>query len=239
MFADGKPNPYMAVTPVPANGRPPIAVIIPTRDRAEIVCNAIRSLKRNLSYAGELRWWLGIDGSDDTPVLVRAEFPDVGLVEAPRRGLGANLNALIQAAQAAGASLFYQQDDDCYLLKPFDLTPYADKLMADAGAGWIRFMWNGCHNFTADLDGQYWRVRWDSREHYIASNRIHLKHRRFHEWFGLYPEGVKTGETEDGWCHQVSDIARARGGPQVLIPLECDSEHGWDHVGHSFQLQGL
>jgi len=99
MFADGKPNPYMAVTPVPANGRPPIAVIIPTRDRAEIVCNAIRSLKRNLSYAGELRWWLGIDGSDDTPVLVRAEFPDVGLVEAPRRGLGANLNALIQAAQ--------------------------------------------------------------------------------------------------------------------------------------------
>src|SRR4030065_963688 len=102
MFADGKPNPYMAVTPSPADGRPPVAVIIPTRDRAEIVCNAIRSLKRNLSYGGELRWWLGIDGSDDTPVLGRAEFPDVGLVEAPQRGLGANVDARIPPAQAGG-----------------------------------------------------------------------------------------------------------------------------------------
>jgi len=236
MFADGIPNPYAAVTPQPANGRPFVAVIIPTRDRAQIILNAIASLKEHLSYAGEIRYFVGCDGVDDTPSRLRSEFPDVTVLEGPKRGLGANLNTLIRAADA---DLVYQQDDDCYLLKTVDLTLYADKLLADATVGWIRFMWNGCHRFTADLDGQYWRVRWDSPEHYLASNRIHLKHRRFHEWFGLYPADLKTGETEEAWCHQVNGIAHERGGPQILIPLECDSEHGWDHVGHSFQLQGL
>ena len=77
----------------------------------------------------------------------------------------------------------------------------------------------------------------------------HLKHRRFHDYFGLYPEGMKLGETEEAFCHQCKrkvalwnkrkdkkeDDAAP---PYVAVPLNSDSETAWMHVGDSWQAKG-
>lgn len=135
-------------------------------------------------------------------------------------------------------------DDDHWLTKPMDVTPHIKKLVEDPTAGAIRLMQVGGHKLIATLDEIYWRVRWDSPELYITSFRPTLRHRRFWEVYGMLPEGLRTGQTEESFCHRTLDIARTRimqGLPpvDVLIPLDVATESSWDHVGHSWQLEGL
>jgi carboxylesterase type B len=70
-----------------------------------------------------------------------------------------------------------------------------------------------------------------SDELYIPSDRPHLKHRRFHNAAGWYPEGLKSAETEEAWSHQVKDAARAHGVPAVLVPHALDVERNFEHLG--------
>jgi glycosyltransferase involved in cell wall biosynthesis len=157
---------------------------------------------------------------------------DITVIPGPNRGLGANLNRLIASTPD---DYLFQLDDDHLLLGRLELNRHVIKLRDDQTAGWIRLMGIGYHDYIARLEENYWRIYWQSPEKYIPSNRPHLKHRRFHDHFGLYPEDVSLAETEDGFCDQCK--AR-KGGPAVLVPLDVLTESGWDHVGESWQLKG-
>jgi hypothetical protein len=194
---------------------------------------------------------VGIDGNDDTAQVVAHNFPSLSVtpVEGPRRGLGANLNGLIKQAAADGYSLLFQLDDDHILMKPLDLKPHVEYLLAEASqesvrdwVAWIRLMGIGAHRYTATLDQRYWLVHWDSPELYIPSNRPHLKHILFHTYFGLYPEDKRLAETEEGFCHTCHDKAVTYYGtakPRVAVPLNSESETAWEHIGVSWQGEGL
>jgi len=210
-----------------------VAVLIPTYDRPEILERAMHELRRNVTGARPA-FFVGND--HEKPVSFECE--DVTVFNKPSGSLGANLNRLIQAATKAGFEILIQMDDDHILKGPLDLSCHINKLMEDATAGWIRLMGVGAHKLTADLDETYWRVRWDSDELYITSNRPHIKHVRFHEHFGLYHEARKLGHTEESFCHQCKNIGKESGGPNVLIPLTYD-DGLWAHVGHSWQLEGF
>jgi len=160
----------------------------------------------------------------------------VRVVQGPGRGLGANLNSLIQAG---GYEVMLQMDDDHHLLGPLELDEHVRFLLAEPLAGWIRLMWVGGHAYRATLRGSYWWVDWDSPDLYIPSNRVHLKHRRFHDVFGLYPEDVKLADTENGFCGGCKEQAKGEGTwPQVLVPLDVMTESLWAHMGESYQAQG-
>jgi hypothetical protein len=161
------------------------------------------------------------------------------------KGLGANLNMLLGKACAFKTDLVIQMDDDHILLKELDITPHVRKLLEDETAGAIRLMHVAGHKYRANLDGSYWRIDWESPEVYIASNRPHLKHvSRFHGIYGYYPEGLRLGLTEESFCHTCIDLHRQRTergmtSPDVLIPLDVQTESGWDHIGHSWQMEGF
>lgn len=226
---------------------PNISVIIPTYNRLQIVADTVHALNQLLIYPGKIWYWLGVDNDNENArqvhdFIVRQCGVSVHAIEGPRRrtrksgSLGANLNMLIREC---GSDLIMQMDDDHLLLRAIDLKCHVEKLMNDKTSGWVRLMGVGFHNYCGCMDGLYWRVNWDSPELYITSNRPHLKHRRFHEYFGLYPEGLKLGETEETFCHGCKDAAvRKGGGPQVLVPIDVMTESSWDHIGASFQLQG-
>ena len=209
---------------------PDIAVLIPTYNRPDVLAHTVQLLQRHLIYDGTIRYYIGNDS--DTP----QDVPHAVNLIGPRNGLGANLNMLLSFTSEA---FILQMDDDHWLLKPLDLNPHVKKLHTDANAGWVRLMGIGAHKYIGRLDESYWRVSWESPELYIPSNRPHLKHRRFHQCYGLYPEGYKLGETEDNFCHQCKDHWRKHGGPDVLVPLDVATESSWDHVGDSWQLRGL
>jgi len=247
---------------------PNVGVIIPTYNRADIVCETIKLLCTCLHYNGIITFYVGVDGDDDTRDRLE-EMQDSWLfashdkykmvvLDGPRRktgkgSLGANLNMLLRRSEE---DIVIQMDDDHHLLEPLVLYRYVAYLMDNNPvAGWIRLYGIANHHLTATLKGSYWYVHWDSSGDYslyIPNNRPHIKHSRFHEFFGMYPEGLTLGETEEGFCHQCRDVITKHCGvldyettmsenvPHVLIPLNLypNSESGWAHVGESWQQKG-
>lgn len=210
-----------------------VAVLIPTYNRVRILNDAIYALRTNTKSA-KLHFVIGNDYEE--PITLDW-LKEVTVLNDPSGSLGANLNRLIKYAIDNGFEYLMQMDDDHMIRSGrggLDLEPHI-KALGD-GIGWIRLMGCGFHDLTADLDGHYWRVRWDSPELYITSNRPHIKLASWHLHFGRYPEGQPLGKTEEGFCHQCKAMA-ADDSPQVAIPLTYD-EGLWDHVGHSWQLEG-
>lgn len=158
----------------------------------------------------------------------------------PRKGLGANLNFLIQNCRA---DYLLIGDDDHFFKKPVNITPFVKRLVSDSTAGAVRLMGVGGHRYVATLEETFWRVSWHSPELFIYSNRMGLRKKSWYEMYGLYPEGLKLGQTEENYAHICIDTARARlesGLPtlDVLVALESP-ESCLSESGHSWQLEGF
>jgi glycosyltransferase involved in cell wall biosynthesis len=215
---------------------PDVAVLIPTFNRAEIVSRTVELVASNLRYSGHVAIYVGCDGDDDTPDRL-AGLPCT-VIARRAGGIGANVNRLVKTARRAGCSLFITMDDDHHLAQPLSLDRHAMKLTRDTGAGRIHLLMEAVNDehfdpyqFTATLDhDHYWRVHWDSPEHFIMSFRPNLTHSRWWEVMGYLPEGLKTGETEWTYAQHCKSIGRSAGGVNVLVPL-C--AYGYDHWQHN------
>lgn len=218
---------------------PNLAVIVPTYNRPDIVRTCILRLQEHLHYSGSVTYLVGDDSEVPLSAPALEGLRNVLIFNGPRNGLGANLNLLLRAALSSNFNLYLQMDDDHWLMKPLDLDPHVQHLVDDPTAGCIRLMGISGHHYTAQLKQSYWKLLWDAPELYLASMRPHLKHRRFHDVYGLYPEGLKLGQTEETFCHQCREYAHLYGGPDVLVPLDVLTESSWTHVGDSWQTKGL
>lgn len=226
---------------------PKVAVLIPTYNRAAIVSRTVDLLVSNLHYSGGwVEIFVGCDGDDDTPVQLRGMGAQV--LDQPSGGIGRNLNRLLKQAQAQGFEYFISLDDDHHLVAPLCLDRHVAKLRDDSSAAWIHLLMEAKHDehfdsykFTASLDSaHYWRVHWDSAEHFIMSFRPHLFHQRFLDVFGYLPEGLTTGRTEWEYAAQVKRIG-PESGLNVLVPLTAHGAETWEHNnnGVSWNRMGL
>lgn len=208
---------------------PNLSIVIITYNRRDIVRETIHRIDKHLYYEGERHWILADDGSDDGTIdMVMSEYPHVSVVQSNRVGLGANSNAGLRAAFSK-SDYVLQMQDDMHLLTTLDLHPHVGLMMNDDTCGYVRLWGIGGHRYTATLEGNHWRVRWDSQELYVPSDRPHVKHRRFHDKFGFYPEGLPTAATEEAWCHQCKTLS-ADANLDVFVP-QMDTERSWEHAG--------
>lgn len=221
---------------------PALAINIVTFNRVEILRDTLARLSRHLWYEGQQHIIVTDSGSTDgTQAMLVEERPDVHLVANQGTTMGANANAGLRASFAV-ADYVLQFQDDMQLLVTLDLHPHIEKLRDDPTCGFIRLWGVGGHRYKATLEGNYWRIHWDSDDLYIPSDRPHVKHRRFHEFFGMYPEGLKTAHTEEAWCHQCKNRAGLDGRQlDVFVPLMEETERSWEHVGwhQRWRDQGL
>lgn len=228
---------------------PPVAVLIPTFNRASIVTRTVDLLLTNLQYSGDITIYVGCDGEDETPAALAWIGDAVKVLARPSGGIGRNLNRLIKLASADRHELFFSLDDDHHLVTPLCLDRHVKKLVTDTRAGWIHLLMEARgdesfdhYKFTASLDpDHYWRVDWNSEEHFIMSFRPHLFHKRFIDVFGYLPEDYKTGATEWQYAAQVKAIGVAGGGVDVLVPLRAYDAETWEHNngGVSWNRLGL
>ena len=220
---------------------PRVAVIIPTYRRSSLVLDTVEHLQDHLKYDGKIHYYIGDDSPDEDTrnLFSEAALENVFLLQSPRRGLGANLNCLLEATRKFEYVL--QMDDDHWLVKDLDITRHVEYMVSMPQVGCVRLMGIGGHRYNAELHGSYWWLRWDSPELYLTSNHPHLKRRSFHDAFGMYEEGLRLGETEDSFCHHTKMLGRSNLNrfPVVVVPLDVLTESSWEHVGKSWQSEGL
>lgn len=233
---------------------PDVAILIPTFNRAQTVKRTVDLLFAHLRYDGNITAFVGCDGTDNTPDQLCCPYMgleghrDIVVLDQPSGGIGRNLNRLIKQAQSQGFKYFISLDDDHHLVRPLELDRHVAKLRDDPSAAWIHLLMEAKHDehfdsykFTATLDQHhYWRVHWNSAEHFIMSFRPHLFHQRFLDVFGYLPEGLRTGQTEWEYAAQVKRIG-PESGLNVLVPLTAPGRETWEHNnnGVSWNKMGL
>jgi hypothetical protein len=213
----------------------PVTVILQTWARTNYALQTIAAARANLRYP-DLRWYVADDGSrPEHYEAVFAALEGVNLVGAhsERRGYGGNANAAWMAANEVGALSMWVEDDWC-LREPLDLYPYACLLMETAEVGMVRL---GVLNL--DIRGRTWahggQVYWKlDREPHLEGTPVFtghpsLRHRRYLDAYGPYPEGLGPGDTELAYAWQFRQ--GAPDAPGIVWPADLPAGGVFGHVG--------
>lgn len=215
----------------------PITIILLTYQRTDYAVKTIESACRYLTYP-DLRWYIADDGSDPEHVrrLERAlDESGAHLIGtySKRHSYGASANTGITAASYQGNLMLFLEDD-WELTRPVDLWAYASLLMEDESVGMVRmgYLNNG---ISGTLMGHRGRLYWQlddtkGRMHsaYAFAGHPSLRHSRFHNMWGLYPEGLQPGETEIGMANLWHSTTT---GPHIVWPVEMSQWGPWGHIG--------
>jgi hypothetical protein len=222
--------------------RPIVTVFIVTYDRPREIRLTIDALSANLRYPPDrLRWHLADDGTpgaylDDLKRDYSALNFSATVTE--RKGWGANVNKGMQHCWEENGSYIFLCEDDYVALKPLDLERGVMLLETTPTVGLVRYDGLSAHSLNLLLREadtplgrfDFLSIEKSSPHLNIYSNRPHLKHRRFHEAYGQYPEGLSLSDTEVTFAHHVRDVV----GPTIAA-LGDGIERAFDHIGKSRQ----
>lgn len=219
---------------------PVVAICIVTFDRLREIKATISALHSHLHYEGQIVWHLADDSSPgDYLDAVVKEFPDLRFTftKTNRKGWGMNVNTALGYLDKY--PYIFLVEDDYICLRDIDLTAGVALMEANSKIGCVRYDGVVGHSLTLHLEEVESRIgrfpyMWidkDSPHLNVYSNRPHLKHRRFHECYGFYPEGKNLGTTEEQFAHRIKDRKHC---PDVAI-LWDGLPTAFDHIGASRQ----
>jgi len=201
-----------------------------SEQRTEYARRTLVSAMTYLRYSGELLWMVADDGSDNDHwnLVTSLADPLAHLsFRSDRAGYGANANrAWANASSISPVSLWLE--DDWELSEPIDLTEYVEILMYYYSVGMIR-LGNLPTGLSMKSVGYSSKVclEIDRGSQYAFSGNPHLKHIRFREAYGDYPEGLSPGDTEVAYDHQIRNLS----GPTIIRPAELGQWGPWGHIG--------
>lgn len=234
---------------------PLVSIIIVTFYRPEEIRRTITALIQNIQYPEDLlRWhladdqsskWDGDQAGNWTPERylddVRADFADLrfSMTVTERAGWGANVNkAMLYCWDKHGSYTFLCEDD--YVTRgSLRLREGVAILATDKKIGLVRY--DGIEGHALNLElreckteiGRIPRLLILKNSPFlnVYSNRPHLKAQRFHDTYGMYPEGLSLSDTEVKFAQRVK---RKKDGPGVVV-LKDGVVRGFDHIGKSRQ----
>lgn len=214
----------------------PIVVILQTWERTDVAVRTIIAARQFLRYGGRLAWYVADDGSRSEhfeACLSALGGADVAGHHSQRRGYGANCNAAMAFADSIGALTLWLEDD-WELTQPLDLYPYAALLMERPEVGMVRL-----GNLNLDVRGRTWghdgRIYWtlDHEPHLdgtpVFTGHPSLRHRRYHQAYGAYPEGLIPGDTELAYAYQYR--IGPHSGPSIVWPADYPPMGYFAHIG--------
>lgn len=210
----------------------PVLIILQTYARTAYALQTVKAVKANLSHTGGLKWYVTDDGSEASHVQqIQAEIgaENIAGIHSRRISYGACANVAQRFANANGYDLTLWLEDDWELMQPLDLTPYAAVLEQHQDVGMVRLgrlpPWLDCH--TDAYDG-YIYLHFQNSTPYAFSGNPSLRHRRFSELFGVYPEREQPGETERIYD---SYIRATKGDIKIVRPVDLGTYGPWRHIG--------
>lgn len=211
---------------------PAVYIILTTYKRTQFALQTIDSIHRNLLWSN-LGWIICDDHSEGNHVsqLVEAigQTNHLWIYDSQRRGVGNGMNTALNYVWSIGGSLILMLEDDWELKYPMDLTPYVNTLLNHEQHGMIRFGYLS-PGVQATLINEENRLYWKTEDNgfqYRFTGHPSLRHKRFHDVYGYYDEGLAPGYTELSMCGKVN----ARSGPNILIPADGGWYGYFHHIG--------
>lgn len=176
----------------------PLLVILQTYQRTEYALATVKAIQDKLKYPGEIKWYVADDGSDQSHVeaLKAAIGKDLVHVESHHWSYGGSANRAIHFAREF-TDLTLWLEDDWELRRELAILPYAELLWTVTDIGMIRL-----GRLPKDLDckseGYNGSIFLSIQRTmpYMFSGNPSLRHRRFHDKYGSYAEGLYPGDTE-------------------------------------------
>lgn len=210
---------------------PELAILLTTYKRTSCAVKTIEALRKNLLW-GNISWWVSDDGSSQEhidavmsaigPTYSRHFFNSLRL--GVGRGMNQNLKKIFETID-----LVLVMEDDWELSNPLDLRPFVDTLLNHNENGMIRFGYLSTNilGYTVAYEKRlYWRIEYNG-ETYRFTGHPSLRHKRFHQGYGYYDEGLPPGMTELSMCGKVNQAP----GPNILFPTDCNGFGFFAHIG--------
>lgn len=238
---------------------PEITVVIITFEREKELTETIERHADNLRYPFEKLSWLICDDCSPSHfakrLAKRSAFKrlNIQVVETEQNGgWGKNTNWGLSHVKTP---YVFQVEDDKRLYKPLDLCVGVALMEVHPDIGYLRYRGTAgdhtiFHQFEADIspfcpdyqDGScglpghltYLQLDSGSPTLWLYTHGPHLKHSRFHQFYGQYPEGLKLGPTEESYCHTVKNGMKQPGAPALVILPDWVTPH-YEDFGQSFQ----
>jgi glycosyltransferase involved in cell wall biosynthesis len=233
---------------------PIVSILIVTYDRPEEIRRTIRALKEHVKYpADKLRYHLADDSSPGTYIYdIQQDFKELKITATVthRKGFGANVNkGLIYCWNTSDFVLF--NEDDRPPNKPYDIEKAVALLSSTRDCGrpegaqkreeigmvrlggiashWMTLQSRETETFMGKLN--YLHILKRSPFLNCYSNQPFIAHRRFFDYYGLYPENISLAETETAYAMR---FKHKKGGPWICI-LTNGIDTAQDHIGISRQ----
>lgn len=237
---------------------PAVTILICTYNRPDEIRATMEALIDNLAYPN-VRVLIS---DDSTPgrylsslkrLKAFKHWPTTFVSTEQNAGWGANVN---NGLKHVDTDYVFFLEDDYVLTTPLDLRVGVALMEAKADLlGMVRYRATAgehmvLHQFEADITGlipdfhehhayvpgrvTYLQLDSGSPSLWLYSHGPHLKHKRFHVFYGAYPEGLKLGQTEESYAHRVKDGMKTHGAPGIAI-LPGWVTMRWQHIGTSYQ----
>ncbi len=211
----------------------PIVIILQTFKRTDYALRTIAAARELLRYGGDLVWYVADDGSPADHVRAVLAATDALHGHTRRRGYGGNANDAWTAADEFGPLTFWLEDD-FKLSAPLDLTPHAYTLMDCPTIGMVRLGYIDPERLEPPIDcnGRAYHTlprAWPDTSFYAFTGHPSLRHVRYREAYGAYPEGLSPGDTELAYAYQYR--TGAEDGPRIVWPVDYPAGGLFGHIG--------
>lgn len=217
---------------------PDLAICLVTYKRTPEALRTIIGVCNNLEYPqSKRRWFINDDGSPVEHVrtiLMMLEYygETVGFVNTERFGdnnAGKGWNMTLGKAHEYSDYVLWLEDD-WELRTKYYMEAQLSILHNYEDVGMVTFRGSGidCLLKNIKLDGQHYLEFFDGP--YIYSGNPHLRHARFTQFYGWFPENMNPSYLEwqyDGWIRQ----KKRQGGPKILRPAGIDEWGLFSHIG--------
>lgn len=211
-----------------------LVVILQTYKRTDYALRTIGAMQQWLLSQEPISWgWLVVDDGSEQAHLdaVTSQIGDDFLlgIYSRREGYGALANRAWRGSAQQGEVTLWLEDDWILQAEGFNLRHYLDLLRTDTAIGMVRLarIPIGLHGQVIG-DGKEVHLRLIKGEgQYYFSGNPSLRHYRFYEAYGDYPEGLPPGDTELGYDGKIQGIA----GPDIIIPFDIGTWGCFGHIG--------
>lgn len=246
---------------------PTVTIGLLTYNRFEDIQRTIASLRANILYPADRIQWIISDDCSPDDYLYRLSLLDmfrdmnVRFISTPKNGgWGASANNLLSHVETP---YVYLSEDDWELRIKLDMRAGIGLLETSPHIGMVRYggtagdMEYTYHQHEADVSAYtsenvyatdyavggkttYLQIDVESRAHYVYSGRPQLAKLRWYYDMGLFPEGLKVGETEDAMCHKVKHFLRAYPNTHEIAIFPDFVNMKYRHIGaNSYQNKAV